>query len=154
MFVSRRSSAGLVVSFLAFTGGVCATAEAASPPPNIVIESFEFLPVFSGQSSLRVVSVNNRGDFCGRRGGGTSIQAFRYLGNTPRPGGFSLLYNDINDAQDTVGNTAFISPPSAVLVLGFMDLFRTGYLYHSINNSGWIAAQVNGLRPPALCSAR
>lgn len=141
MCVSRRSSAGVFVSFLAFTGGVCDTAEASSPPPNIVIESFEFLPVFSGQSSLRVVSVNNRGDFCGRRGGGTSIQAFRYLGNTPRPGGFSLLYNDINDAQDTVGNTAFISPPSAVLVLGFMNLFRTGFLYHSINNSGWIAAQ-------------
>lgn len=135
---SGVSAAGVL---LMVSGGPVSGAN-ADPAPNIVIESFEFLPVFPEQSALQVVSVNNHGDFCGRRNAGFIIQAFRYLGNTPTPGSFSLLYNDINDRRDTVGHTFQVSPPSAVLITGFNEFLRTGYFYHSINNQGWIAAQI------------
>lgn len=141
MNVSLFSSVGPVGLIVAVSGGLFPVMAAADPAPNIVIESFEFLPVFPEQSALQVVSVNNHGDFCGRRNAGFIIQAFRYLGNTPTPGSFSLLYNDINDARDTVGHSFQISPPFAVLVVGLSDFFRTNYFYHSINNQGWIAAQ-------------
>lgn len=138
---SSFSGVGRLGVMVAASGGLLAAGAFADPTPNIVIDSFEFLPVFPEQSALQVVSVNNNGDFCGRRNAGFIIQAFRYLGNTPTPGSFSLLYNDINDRQETVGHTFQVSPPSAVLIRGFTDFFRTGYFYHSINNQGWIAAQ-------------
>lgn len=138
---SLFSGVGPVGLLVAASGGLFPALAAADPAPNIVIESFEFLPVFPEQSALQVVSVNNNGDFCGRRNAGFVIQAFRYLGNTPTAGSFSLLYTDINDAQDTVGHTFQVSPPSAVLVRGVSDFFLPNYFYHSINNSGWIAAQ-------------
>jgi hypothetical protein len=141
MKVSLFSGVGSVGMIVAATGGPFPVPAAADPAPNIVIESFEFLPIFPGQSALQVVSVNNHGDFCGRRNTGFIIQAFRYLGNTPTPGSFSLLYNDINDRRDTVGNTFQVFPPSAVLINGFNEVFRKNYFYHSINNSGWIAGQ-------------
>ncbi len=141
MKLSSFSGVVPVGLLVAASGGLFPALAAADPAPNIVIESFEFLPVFPEQSALQVVSVNNNGDFCGRRNAGFIIQAFRYLGNTPRPGSFSLLYNDINDRQDTVGHTFRVSPPSAVLITGFNEFFRTNYFYHSINNKGWIAAQ-------------
>ena len=141
MKLSSFSGVGLIGLVVAASGGPLGMVARADPAPNIVIESFEFLPVLPEQSALQVVSVNNNGDFCGRRNAGFIIQAFRYLGNTPRPGSFSLLYNDINDRQDTVGHTFQVSPPSAVLISGFSEFFRTNYFYHSINNQGWIAAQ-------------
>ncbi len=141
MKLSSFSGAGLIGLIVAASGGPLGMVARADPAPNIIIDSFEFLPVFPEQSALQVVSVNNNGDFCGRRNAGFIIQAFRYLGNTPTPGSFSLLYNDINDRQDTVGHTFQVFPPSAVLISGFNEFFRTNYFYHSINNEGWIAAQ-------------
>lgn len=145
MNVSLRSGIGPVGLIVAAAGGVLhavpAAVATADPVPNIVIESFEFLPVFPEQAALQVVSVNNRGDFCGRRNAGFIIQALRYIGNTPQPGSFNLLYTDINDERDTIGHTFQVSPPSSVLIRGFNEFFRPNYFYNSINNKGWIVAQ-------------
>jgi len=115
---------------------------AHATPPNIVIEKFDLLPVFNGQSGLQVTAVNNNGDFCGYRGG-FAPQEFRYLGDTPLLGSFGVTWGDINDSQVSVGGSFQVFPPFAIVSNGpFSFNSVPERTYFAINNDGWIVGRV------------
>lgn len=114
----------------------------ADPSPNIEIDSFEFLPAFNGQGAVQVLAVNNKGDFCGHRGG-LPPQDFRFINNTPMLGSFGMTYGDINDSGVCIGNSFQIFPPFGVRTDGFNTTFSTNRGFNSINNKGWIVGIIH-----------
>ncbi|MBY0111215.1 MAG: hypothetical protein K2Y21_00230 [Phycisphaerales bacterium] len=138
---SLFSGVGTVGMVIAASGGPLAPLASADPTPNIVIDSFEFLPIFQNQGFVITTAVNANGDFCGYYGG-FIFQEFRYFQNAPYNGGFDVTLNGMNDLGVCVGGSFQKFPPFGIRGQNRspFDIFTRLALY-DINNRGWMVGR-------------
>lgn len=132
---------GIVGMVVATSGGPFAAVASADPTPNIVIDSFEFLPIFQNQGFVITTAVNKNGDFCGYYAGAL-FQEFRYFQNAPYNGGFGVTLNGMNDLGVCVGSSFQQFPPFGIRGQNRspFDIF-TRIMLSDINNKGWMVGR-------------